>query len=954
MDRVRWRQIEELYNSAMDLPPAGRAALLARADPDIRAEVEVLLAQPSGGALLDQPAEDLLGESSVIQLAAGTRLGHYQIVAMLGRGGMGVVYRAKDTKLGREVAIKVLPDSLAQEPDRLARFNREAKVLASLNHPNIGQIYGVESQALVMELVEGETLASLIKPGPLPIETALNYATQIAEALEAAHEKGIIHRDLKPANIMVTPAGLVKVLDFGLAKEVEAASAANDTSDAPTATLSLTHGGIILGSAAYMSPEQASGKRVDKRTDIWAFGAVLYETLVGRRAFSGESVTEILAAVLRAEPDWSALPAGTPLRIRRLLWRCLERDPRQRLQAIGEARIAIDAPEQEVRPLPAAARLWPWAAAVLAVTLAGTAAMGWWRASRAAPPNPLMRLNVEMGPDIKLERTESGSFLALSPDGTLLAVIVRGADGKIRLATRRLDQRQFTPLTGTEGAASPVFSPDGRWIAFNSDRKIKKISAIGGAAVTLCDAPGRITASWGDDGSIVAPLGFGTGLSRISSAGGAPAPVTELNHEKSERSHAWPQILPGSRAVLFTTQHIGQTFDDADIDVITLKTGERKTLHHGGFFARYLPSGHLVWLHQSVLYAAPFDLDRLALTGEPQPVVEDIHNGAGTGGDFGFSQAGTFVYASSAGDLQQAIFWLDSTGTTRPLHPVPGLYASPRFSPDGKRLAFTAGDGRSHEDLWVRDLERDTASRLTLLLGQNQSPVWTPDGKNLVFWSSNPAAPGIYSIRADGSGVAQRLTDGKVQQSPHSISSDGKRLAMIQLSTAGGIEIWTVTIDGEAGHPRLGKPEPFLQTPFSTISPAFSPDGRWLAYYSHDPAKEGVWVVPFPGPGGGWLISSRGDAPIWSRNGLELFFVESSRTIMVTSYAARGDAFVFAEPQVWSPHPFKSFAYDLAPDGKRAALVLNADGTVDQPPITHLTFLVNFFDELRRRVPAAK
>ena len=871
---------------------------------------------------------------------------------------MGEVYRAKDTQLDREVAIKVLPDALARDPERLARFKREAKVLASLNHPNIGHIYGVESQALVMELVKGEALK-----GPLPIETALDYARQIAEALEAAHEKGIVHRDLKPANIMVTPAGVVKVVDFGLATASQEPSAAGDPADSPTATLSPTRAGIILGTAAYMSPEQARGATVDKRADIWAFGVVLYEMLAGRRVFSGESVTDILAGVLRSEPDWSALPAATPPRIRKLLRRCLERDRKQRLQAIGEARIAIDAPEEEVRRLPAAARSWPWAAAALAITFAIAAAAGWWHASRPAPLNPLMRLRLEVGPDIKLERPHAGSFLALSPDGTLLAVIVSGADGQTRLATRRLDRSETTPLAGTEGAVSPLFSPDGQWIAFNSDRKIKKISAVGGAAVTLCDAPNHMTGSWGDDGNIIAPLGWGTGLSRISSSGGAPAPLTELNREKGEQRHFWPQVLPGSRAVLFTTEHTAQAFDDADIDMVSLKTGVRTTLHHGGFFGRYLPSGHLVWVHQNTLYAAPFDLDRLALTGEPQPVVEDIDNGMDTGADFGFSQSGIFVYSSGNGGLQRSIFWLDSTGKTRPLHPAPGIYGFPRFSPDGKRLAFSVNDGRSHEDIWVRDLDRDTASRVTLLPGLNQYPVWTPDGKSLVFWSSNPAAPGIYWVRADGSGVAQRLTDGKTREMPESISPDGKRVAITEANTGSGVEIWMAPIEGDAGHPRLGRAEPFLRTPFVTIEPAFSPDGRWLAYYSGEPGKEGLWVVPFPGPGGGWLVSSRGgEFPIWSRGALgagrELFFLADSRTIMVAGYTARGDALVFGKPQVWSQHPVLDSGsppvgtYDLAPDGKRFAVVLNADGTAEPKPITHLTFLLNFFDELRRRVPA--
>jgi Tol biopolymer transport system component/predicted Ser/Thr protein kinase len=888
-------------------------------------------------------------------LSPGALLGPYEILAPIGAGGMGEVYRARDTELGREVAIKVLPDALARDRDRLARFKREAKVLATLNHPNIGQIYGVESQALVMELVEGETLRC-----PLPVDTALRYARQIAEALEAAHEKGIVHRDLKPSNIMVTPAGLVKVLDFGLAKATEKSSAMGTDDDSPTETLSVTRVGVIVGTAAYMSPEQARGAAVDRRSDVWAFGVLLFEMLTGKRAFAGESVTDVLAAVLRGEPDWSALPAATPLRIRALLRRCLNRDRRQRLQAIGEARIAIDEPELEVRPLLQAGNWWPWAAAVLAMAIAVVAAAGWWRGGRSAAPGPMMRLRVEVGPDLKPVRTEGGSFLALSPDGTVLAMIVSGLDGVRRVATRRLDEERVTPLAGTEDATSPVFSPDGQWIAFHSDRKIKKISAVGGAVVTLCDAPGMIAPSWGDDGTIVAALGWGTGLSRVPSSGGSPTPVTELNREKGERRHGWPQVLPGSRAVLFSTERVAGTFDEADIEVVSLKTGERTTLHHGGFFPRYLPSGHLVWIHQNALYAAPMDLGKLVLTGEPQPVVEDIRNGMDTGGDFAVSRNGLFVYNSGKGELLRSIFWLDSTGRTQPLHPAPGLYGFPRFSPDGRRLAFSFADSHGHEDIWVRDLDRGTESRVTVLPGQNQDPVWAPDGQNLVFWSSNPAAPGIYSIRADGSGVAQRLTDGNMTSIPRSISPDGKRLAMTQTSSGGPVEIWTAPLDGDAGHPRLGRAEPFRQTRFNTISPAFSPDGRWLAYFTSEPGKHGLWVVPFPGPGDGWLVSSSGDSPIWSRNGRELFFAAGGRTMMVVDYKAKGDALEFGVPRVWTPHALLDLGsppvgtLDLAPDGKRFAVVLNANGTADPLPITHLTFLLNFFDELRRRVPTAK
>lgn len=858
---------------------------------------------------------------------------------------MGEVYRARDTNLGRDVAIKVLPDAVAQDSERLARFQREAKVLAALNHPNIGHIYGLESGALVMELIEGGTIKD-----PLPVETALAYARQIAAALEAAHDKGIVHRDLKPANIMVTPDGVVKVLDFGLAKAAGPTSGTIDPANSPTETISQTRSGVILGTAAYMSPEQARGAIADARADVWAFGVVLYEMLAGKRAFSGESVTDILATVLRGDPDWSALPNETPPRIHQLLRRCLERDRKQRLQAIGEARIAIDAKDDEVPPAPARARAWPWIDAVLSMALAILACTWWWQTNRSVPLKPLMRLDVQLPADPKPERPDGGGFFALSPDGTQLAMTVRSADGRLRLATRRFDQTPMTTLAGTEGANSPTFSPDGQWIAFAADRKIKKISVAGGAVVTVCDSNVRYTASWGDDGNLIATLGFGSGLSKIPAAGGTPKTITEPNREKGELWHRWPQVLPGSRAVLFSVQHSGQSFDEDDIEVLSFETGQRKTLRHGGFFPRYLPSGHLIWVHQNVLFAAPFDLRRLTLTGEPQPVVEDIRSAEQIGADFAFSRAGLFVYGSGAGEMLQAIFWLDRSGKTLPLHPTPGLYSSPRISPDGKRVAFSSSDGRGHDDIWVRDVDRDTSARLTVLAGQSGHPVWTPDGRNVIFWSSNPTAPGMYSIRADGSSVAQRLTEGKVRQTPYSISQDGRRLAFHQLATTNGIEIWTAAIEGD-DHPKLGTPEPFLRTAFSTISPAFSPDGRWLAYYCHEPEKEGVWVVPFPGPGGAWLISGRGDEPIWSRQGRQLFFTAGSHTIMSTNYTSQGDAFVFDKPEVWSPHPLLNVGtFDVTPDGKRVAVILNADGSADKKPITHLTFLLNFFDELRRRV----
>jgi Tol biopolymer transport system component/predicted Ser/Thr protein kinase len=904
-------------------------------------------------------------------LSAGDKLGPYEILAPIGAGGMGEVYRARDPRLNRNVALKVLPEDFARDPSRRQRFEKEARAVAALNHPNIVAVYDVGENFLVSELVEGQTLR---QAGKLPQRQAIDLAVQIAEGLAAAHGAGITHRDLKPANIMITgpstrDAGRAKILDFGLAKMTAlrapgspASEASTETQDAPT------QDGRIIGTVGYMSPEQVKGQPADHRSDIFCFGLVLYEMLAGKRAFTGGSSIEVMNAILKEDPP--ELPELIPPGLKRIVEHCLDKNPDRRFQSMRDLAFALQAPVFSGPPpasiLPARARPWLWAVAGLAVALAVTTAVGWWRAGRSEPLRPMMRLSVELGPEVKLGTMLNGPLLALSPDGTLLAMIVRGADGATRLATRRLDQSQTTTLAGTEGAGSPFFSPDGQWIAFNSDRKIKKISAAGGVAVTLCEANGGIAGSWGDDGNIIAPLGWGTALSRIPSGGGPPAPVTELNHEKGEFLHGWPQVLPGSRAVLFTTEHAGQNPDETDIEVVSLNTGKRTTLHHGGFFAHYLPSGHLVWAHHNALYAAPLDLDRLALTGEPQPVIEDINaTDTDTGGEFGFSQTGIFVYVSRKGELQRSIFWLDSTGRTTPLHPAPGLYSSPHFSPDGKRLAFSAGDGQGHEDIWVRDLERDTASRVTVLPGQNGWPVWTPDGGSLIFWSSNPAAPGVYWIRADGAGVAQRLTDGKISQHPWSVSPDGKRLATAQDNTGNGVEIWTAPIEGDAGRGalgvRLGRAEPFVRTPFTTIEPVFSPDGRWLAYHSGEPGKKGLWVAPFPGPGSGWLVSSRGDEPVWSRNGHELFFVDGeSRTIMVAGYTARGDALVFEKPRMWSPHralhlgspPVPDF--DVSRDGKRFAIVLNSDGTADPQPITHLIFLVNFFDELQRKVPVGK
>jgi Tol biopolymer transport system component/DNA-binding winged helix-turn-helix (wHTH) protein len=627
-----------------------------------------------------------------------------------------------------------------------------------------------------------------------------------------------------------------------------------------------------------------------------------------------------------------------------------------------ESGAGSDVAEAELKPAKKSTRFLWAAAAGATIVVVGLIVGGWWFFSRKtyAP----MQLSAELPVGAGLDRF-FGAQLAMSPDGTHIVVSEDEPDHNWRLAMRSLDQSQFVTLSGADHASRPFFSPDGQWIAFFADHKLKKFPVKGGAPVTLIDVPGYTSgASWGDDGNIVAAFNGGSsGLVRVPSGGGEPTQVTQLSKEKGETAHAWPQVLPGSQAVLFTAYGSG-AYDDGEIVVFNFRTSERKTLHGGASFGRYLPSGHLVYLHQNTLWAAPFDLSRLEVTGAPQPVIEEVNSNVSGGGDFDFSQNGTIAYVSSKMPIPfpYSIWWLDSTGQTKALQMPPGLYENPRFSPDGKRLAFELAAGSVRADIWVKDLERDTVSRLTNLPGRNNFPVWTPDGNNIVFESWDWAGSGIYWIRADGVGEAQRLTEAdlKTFQSPHSFSPGGKRLAYSYNQENSGFraEIWTAPIEGDRDHPRLGKAEVFLRTSFSEWDPVFSPDGHWLAYSSDESGKEEVYARPFPGPGGKSQISIAGGGyPLWSRDGRKLFFLAPDWLIMVTSCTAKGDSFSAGKPQVWAranlPSLGGNYPYDLAPDGKRFAVVLNPGGTQVRSTDS-VTVLLNFFDELRRKVPPGK
>ena len=898
---------------------------------------------------------------------------------------MGEVYRARDNKLGRSVAIKVLPDAVATDPDRIARFEREAKVLASLNHPHIAALFGMEKSGdrhfLVMELVEGETLGERIAYGPLVAEDALRIALQIAEALEAAHENGIVHRDLKPANIKVRPDGTVKVLDFGLAKVLDSAHHAIDATQSPTITspAMMTGVGVLLGTAAYMSPEQAKGREADRRSDIWAFGTVLYEMLSGKRAFAGDDVSDTLAFIITKEPDWHTLPASTPAPIRKLLHRCIEKDRKRRLADAADARLEIEdaltAPSLDastVRSEDAAVRRvgWhgalPWSVAG-GLTLALAIVLALWAPWRPSVPPAPLRLEASLGADASLD-TLSAS-LAISPDGSLLVFAARSSQGTPQLYVRSLGELRAVPLAGTTNARNPFFSPNSQWIGFFADGSLKKIAVTGGAAVTLCAAADDRGGSWAEDGSIVLQAtSSGAGLSRVSSAGGTPVPLTKLG--AGEATHRWPQILPGGGAVLYTA-HSGPSPLEAEATIVVqpLPDGTPKVVQRGGHYGRYLRSGHLVYIHQGILFAKSFDLAVLEPTGQPVPVIQGISTFAGLGGagagglggsaNVAWTETGTAVYLAGGqyGSTEALIEWMDRAGKVTPLRATRASWSNPQFSPDGRQLALDIVAEKT--DVFTYEWARDTLTPVTLGLPFLARPVWTPDGRRLTYRSSrNAVASNLYWQRADGSGNVQRLTDSQNWQIAGSWHPTGKFLAFGESRPGTSGDLMMLPLEGdEVSGWRPGEPTVFLSTPFSELDPVFSPDGRWVAYTSQETGRGEVYVRPFPGPGGKWRVSTDGGSfPTWSRTRSELFYASPDNHLMVAPYAVEANSFKADKPRVWSQRRFMTRPgrpFDLHPDGERFALAA-APENVTAVQQDKLVFIFNFFDELRRVAPAPK
>ncbi len=878
----------------------------------------------------------------------GTRLGPYEILSAIGAGGMGEVYRAHDTKLARDVAIKVLPANFVNDPERLARFQREARMLAALNHPNIATIYGLEQSGgvtcLVMELVPGETLAERVKAAPLPIEDALKIAAQIAEALEAAHEKNIIHRDLKPANVKVTPEGKVKVLDFGLAKAFSGDAANEDIGNSPTLSMAATMQGVILGTAAYMSPEQARGKSVDKRTDIWAFGCVLFELLSGKVAFHGEDVTDILAAVVRAEPDWHGLPSATPAKIRDLLRRCLQKDKTLRMQSAGDVRIEIhealiSSPTAEPAAAAKGSRASGWRVpalslgVLLSVVIASLVA---WTL-KPSPAQPVTRTVIALPPGRVLAGFDSGSAVAISPDGTHLAYVATQG-GIQRLYLRTMDRLEAQPIPDTEGGSSPFFSPDSQWLGFVTGGRLKKVSVNGGAALTLSDSPIGGGASWDDRGTILlGGAATGVGVRQVSDAGGAWQALTRL--AGGDSSHRWPVFLPGTKAILFVAGSIPLPV----VAVQSIQSGERRDLIQGATYPRYALSGHLVYAQSGNLMAVPFDLKRLEVTGAAVPVVESVLESRTQAAQYSLSTAGSLVYVSGGVQgAQRSLVWVDRKGTEQPLAAPVNGYESPRFSPDGQRLAV-ATDGQ----IWLYDLSRETLTRFTFEGNDNNRPLWAPDGKRIVFYSNKEGRLNIFSQLADGSGGLERLTTSEDINVPGSWSPDGQTLAFHDADPTTRNDIWMLRLSDR-------KAQPFLRTPFNESDPRFSPDGRWIAYMSDESGRYEVYVQPYPGPGGKWQVSKDGGRePVWNRNGRELFYRSGNKLMAVEittqpNFALGNPRMLFEGPYVLATAPVSN--YDVSPDGMRFLMIRPTEQEQTAP--TQINVVLNWFEELKRRVPA--
>jgi Tol biopolymer transport system component/predicted Ser/Thr protein kinase len=891
----------------------------------------------------------------------GRRLGPYEILSAIGAGGMGEVYKARDTRLDRIVAIKVLPTHLADRPELRERFEREAKTIASLNHPHICTLYDTGHQDgidfLVMEYLEGETLAQRLLKGSLPLEQVLHYAIEIADALDKAHRKGVTHRDLKPGNIIITKTG-TKLLDFGLAKLKQQVAPANvPLSELPTANDPLTAQGSIVGTLQYMAPEQLEGKEVDPRTDIFAFGAVVYEMATRKRAFEGSTQASVIGAILKDDPPpISSLQPMTPPALDRVVKRCLAKDPDERWQTARDLEvelkwIAEGGSQVTLAPIDAAKGIHTLGrrALILSVGIfflgAVIASLATW-SLKPTPPQPVSRTVITLPPDQQLTGLDAGPAVALSPDGTHLAYVARQG-GTHQIYLRAMESLEAKPIPGTEGAVNPFFSPDGQWVGFFAGGKLKKISVSGGAALTLGDAVNPRGANWGNQGTITFAPTTNAALQQVPDAGGTPQPLTRF--EKGEASHRWPESLPGGKAVLFAAGQSGINFINAQVAAQSVGTGERRNLIQGGNYPRYAPSGHLVYAQGGSLMAVPFDPQRLAITGAAVPMVEGVLQSPTNGhAQYSFSDTGSLVYVSGVVQgTQSRLVWVSRNGAEQPLAAPAHAFVFPRLSPDGRRVAV--GIVEQESQVWLYDLSRETLTRFTFEGNANYNPVWTPDGKRIAFQSNKEGAPNVFWQLANGSGGLDRLTTSEYLQAPMSSSPDGQLLVFIEVNPSTQRDIWVL---------RMGdrKAQPFLRTRFDETSPRFSPDGRWLAYISNESGRYEIYVQPYPGPGGKWQISTEGGSePAWNPNGRELFYRSGDKMMAVE--IATQPSFSAGTPRMlfegrYEPAPVPIANYDVSPDGQRFLMVKPNEQAQLAP--TQINIVLNWFEELKQKVPAGK
>ena len=895
-----------------------------------------------------------------MSLTVGARVGPYEVTAPLGAGGMGEVYRARDVRLNRDVALKVLLAAFAADPERLGRLMREAQLLASLNHPNIASIHGLEdagdTRALVLELVEGPTLADRIAQGPIPLDEALAIARQILDALEAAHEHGIVHRDLKPANIKVRSDGMVKVLDFGLAKALEPVEAGSVAATmSPTLSIHATQAGLILGTAAYMSPEQAAGKPADKRSDIWAFGVVLLEMLTGGQAFAGETVAHVLASVLKSEPDWSRLPSDTPQQVRRLLRRCLEKDRKRRLDSAVAARLEIDdslsAPDPVAANRPVAARLRVAPIAIAAISGGALMAAIAWTLLRPPPSVPRQPSRFLLASD-PLAINQFDRAIELSRDGRYVVYIhrpFRGASTGGQLTVRSLDRLEPIALPGITSARSPFLSPDSRWIGFFDGTELKKVSMDGGAPITLCafSAAPR-GASWDDDGTVVFatadPL---TGLSRVSANGGNPIALTTPNVSKGEGDHAFPSVLPQGRGVLFAIVPRGQAVR-SEVAVYDARTKEYRTLIRGSQ-PQFVESGHLLYAAEGRLWAVRFDLETLQLSGDPVPIVDDVRIVVSGAAYFGVSRSGTLLYVTAGPQPQRSLMWVDRQGEEEEIKVPPRAYVLSRLSPDGTRVAIDIRD--QENDIWIVNLAGDRAPRrLTYGPSIEINPIWI-DNDNLVYSSNRSGQFALYSQAADGSGTAKQLTESGDSKFATTVARNAAVVVGHQDGrTAYDVALFPVPQPGQPPSPA----QTLVKTPGFDFNADLSPNGRYLAYQSNESGPFQVIVHPFPQiDGGKWTISTTGgSSPVWSRDGKELFYHDEADRMVAVPVDTSGPTFTWGAAQtlfdVKDSPGVPERSYDVSPDGRRFLFVKQDTNT--GPP--EIVVVLDWLEELKAKMPA--